>query len=80
MLGSEGAKNREKPSCSYCFWLQQHSSYFLLSSKLGLFIYYNSVNELNIKPIQIFKDRHVLSLNTTFLFLFKYWKTFFFLV
>lgn len=58
MLVSEGVKKQEKASCSYCFWLQQYSSFFLFFSKLCLFIYYNSLNELNIKPIQLFKDRH----------------------
>lgn len=49
-----------KASCSNCFWLQQWSCsfFFLFFSKLCLFIYYNSLNELNVKAIQIFKDSH----------------------
>lgn len=88
MLGSEGVKKREKASCSYCFWLQQRSCFwvfwffvcfFKFLSKLCLFIYYNPLNELNIKPIQIFKDRHyVLYLNATSLLFFNCWETFFF--
>lgn len=56
-------------------------TFFFILLQMIFFTYYNSLNELSIKPIQIFKDRHyVLHLRATFFLLFNCWEAFFFLV